>query len=63
METNVNGLSSEAAIESGIVRPPLYKEPNHVWSELLQANPTKIETYLSTEVSPSKSSVEVAFGN
>lgn len=61
--TNVNGLSSEAAIESGIVRPPLYKAPNHVWSELLQANPTKIETYLSTEVSPSKSSVEVAFGN
>lgn len=61
--TNVNGLSSEAAIESGIVRPPLYKAPNHVWSELLQANPTKIETYLSTEVSSSKSSVEVAFGN
>lgn len=58
-----NGISSEAAIESGIVRPPLYKAPNHVWSGLLQAQPTKIETYLSAEVSPSKSTAEAVNGN
>lgn len=58
-----NGPTSEVAIESGIVRPPLYQAPNHVWSELLQANPTKIETYLSTEVSESKSTSKAVNGN
>lgn len=62
-QSGSNGISSKAAIESGIVRPPLYEAPNHVWSELLQAQPTKIETYLSAEASPSKSTEEAVNGN
>lgn len=62
-QSGSNGISSKAAIESGIVRPPLYEAPNHVWSELLQAQPTKIETYLSAEASPSKSTAEAVNGN